>query len=392
MGATVILYNTGQAAAEKTRLVNAADAAAYSGAVFMARNLNFIAYTNRAMIANHIMVGHMVSYVSWVRMVDDSTDPLAVLAPILGLIPYIGQVLQRLLEASIDFTEAVAPTILKLIDGYSKLYVPFVELMNQAYYKTQQAASYYLLTSTFSRGRMNELMNDTAKVYNEKIEIKGMDQLFKDFDDSVKSTQMVLIIAQATADFKKVFGFIKGYSADDDKGRIKKLTLDSLNLSKRWIEKRQPKIAPIHWATIVPLVKKGETELKMKGTGKGETDWEAEDELVFGVFGEGEQKATDYLGSYTGIKGYYDVEEIKKPQDISLPITVFATMPFKQARIYRLLGMKASVKNFSTISRAEAYFKRPSTFIKAGKHGEFPNVFNPFWEARLIKTSIIPQT
>lgn len=131
----------------------------------------------------------------------------------------------------------------------------------------------------------------------------------------------------------------------------------------------------------------------MEGTGNGETDWEAEDELVFGVFGEGEQKATKYLELYTGIKGYYDVEEIKKPQDISLPITVFASMPFKQARIYRLLGMKASVKNFPTVSRAEAYFKRPaSKFKKVGKHGEFPNVFNPFWEARLTKISIIPQT
>jgi hypothetical protein len=54
--------------------------------------------------------------------------------------------------------------------------------------------------------------------------------------------------------------------------------------------------------------------------------------------------------------------------------------------------MKASVKNFSTVSSAEAYFRRPDPeFKKAGKHGEFPNVFNPFWEARLIKTSIIPQ-
>ncbi len=392
MGATVILYNTGQAASEKARLVNAADAAAYSGAVFMARNLNFIAYTNRAMIANHVMVGHMVSYVSWVRMVDDSTEPLKPLAEVLGLIPYIGTVLKKLLKASIKFTENVVPTILDLIEGYSKLYVPFVELMNQAYYKTQQAASIYLLTSTFSYGTMNDLMNKTAKEYNKTIEIKGIDNLLNDTEDSAKSTQMVLIIAQAAADFYKVYGFIKGYSAEDDKGRIKKLTLDSLNLSKRWIKKRQPKIAPIHWATIVPLLKKGKTKLKMEGTDKGDTDWKAQDKLVWGLFGKGKATATEFLDTYTGVPGYYDIEDIKKPQDISLPITVFASMPFEQARIYRLLGMKASVKNFSTVSRAEAYFRRPDPeFKKAGKHGEFPNVFNPFWEARLIKTSIIPQ-
>jgi hypothetical protein len=209
---------------------------------------------------------------------------------------------------------------------------------------------------------------------------------------------MVLIIAQAAADFYKVYGFIKGYSAEDDKGRIKKLTLDSLNFTrkkhdvKRWIEERQPEYVPIHWATIVFLNKKGKTKLKMEGTDKGDTDWKAQDKLVWGLFGKGKATATEFLDTYTGVPGYYDIEDIKKPQDISLPITVFASMPFEQARIYRLLGMKASVKNFSTVSRAEAYFRRPDPeFKKAGKHGEFPNVFNPFWEARLIKTSIIPQ-
>ncbi|NOY67698.1 MAG: hypothetical protein GXP13_09890, partial [Gammaproteobacteria bacterium] len=74
--AAVLMYNTGQTTTEKTRLVNAADAAAYSGAVFVARNLNFIAYTNRAMIANHVAVGHFVSYVSWLRYVKKSIGKL----------------------------------------------------------------------------------------------------------------------------------------------------------------------------------------------------------------------------------------------------------------------------------------------------------------------------
>ena len=38
------------------------------------RHLNFLAYTNRAMIANHAAVGHFVSYVSWVRYIHDSIE------------------------------------------------------------------------------------------------------------------------------------------------------------------------------------------------------------------------------------------------------------------------------------------------------------------------------
>ena len=57
----VMMYNTGQKVTEKSQVANAADAAAYSGAVWTARHLNFMAYTNRAMIANHAAVGHFVS-------------------------------------------------------------------------------------------------------------------------------------------------------------------------------------------------------------------------------------------------------------------------------------------------------------------------------------------
>src|SRR5687768_1271021 len=57
----VVMFNTGQKVTERSQVANAADAAAYSGAVWTARHLNFMAYTNRAMIANHAAVGHFVS-------------------------------------------------------------------------------------------------------------------------------------------------------------------------------------------------------------------------------------------------------------------------------------------------------------------------------------------
>src|SRR5262245_54485832 len=72
----VVMFNTGQKVTERSQVANAADAAAYSGAVWTARHLNFIAYANRAMIANHVAVGHFVSYVSWVRYINDSIEAI----------------------------------------------------------------------------------------------------------------------------------------------------------------------------------------------------------------------------------------------------------------------------------------------------------------------------
>src|SRR6218665_2705743 len=59
------LFNTGQLSQEKTKLVNTADAVAYSAGVMHARALNFIAYGNRALVANEVLVGQMVSLSSW---------------------------------------------------------------------------------------------------------------------------------------------------------------------------------------------------------------------------------------------------------------------------------------------------------------------------------------
>jgi len=63
----LILYNQAQLVKNRVQLENAADAAVYSQAKLAARNLNFIAYTNRAMVANEVSIGQMVALLSWVK-------------------------------------------------------------------------------------------------------------------------------------------------------------------------------------------------------------------------------------------------------------------------------------------------------------------------------------
>jgi hypothetical protein len=65
LAALMFLFNTGQLTAEKTKLVNTADAVAYSAGILHARALNFDAYTNRAMMANEVMIAQAVSIASW---------------------------------------------------------------------------------------------------------------------------------------------------------------------------------------------------------------------------------------------------------------------------------------------------------------------------------------
>jgi len=64
---TIYAYHTTRLTLEKSRLVNAADAAAYSAATEGARHMNFMAYTNRAMVANALAGGMLTTYASWAR-------------------------------------------------------------------------------------------------------------------------------------------------------------------------------------------------------------------------------------------------------------------------------------------------------------------------------------
>ena len=75
------LFNTGQLASEKTRLVNTADAVAYSAAVLHARALNFDAYNNRALIANEVLIAQLVSVSSWAQYAKQHVDNIPAVFP-----------------------------------------------------------------------------------------------------------------------------------------------------------------------------------------------------------------------------------------------------------------------------------------------------------------------
>ena len=65
-----VAFNSFQLTSAKIKLQNTADAAAYSAAVLQARDYNFSAYTNRAMIANQVSAAQVVALKSWIDELD----------------------------------------------------------------------------------------------------------------------------------------------------------------------------------------------------------------------------------------------------------------------------------------------------------------------------------
>lgn len=82
-----VMYDSGELMSDKIRLQNTADNVAYSTAALVSRDLNFIAYTNRAMVANQVGIAQMVGLSSWAA----SIEQFAVNMNEVGQhIPYVG--------------------------------------------------------------------------------------------------------------------------------------------------------------------------------------------------------------------------------------------------------------------------------------------------------------
>lgn len=97
MGALVatllFVFEHARHTANQRRLIDSADAAALSAAVWQARVLNYESYLNRAMIANEVAIAQAVTLQSWIDYMARTTERASLLAQFL---PYVGPAAMRL--------------------------------------------------------------------------------------------------------------------------------------------------------------------------------------------------------------------------------------------------------------------------------------------------------
>lgn len=74
------MFSTGQVASTRQRLDNAADAAAWSAALWRARVMNYHAYANRAIVAQEVAIAQAVTLSSWAKYFESFTTTASVLA------------------------------------------------------------------------------------------------------------------------------------------------------------------------------------------------------------------------------------------------------------------------------------------------------------------------
>ena len=136
---TIALVSTGMLTSEKMQMQNAADATAYSVSVLEARDLNYGAYINRAMVANEVAIGQMVSLSSWSAMRKEEPKNLSIIANALNIIPYIGQALSTALNGYGSLIKLTANGTYSVVKPVSKALSKGLYYLNTAYGYSQTA-------------------------------------------------------------------------------------------------------------------------------------------------------------------------------------------------------------------------------------------------------------
>lgn len=370
----VLMFNNGQRITEKSLVANAADAAAYSGAVWTARHLNFMAYTNRAMIANHVAVGHFVSYVSWIRYIDDSIDYID---RITQWIPYVGEY--------VDYVQEIADYVRDITEDYAEYAVPAMDAWNETFRAAQIEAQ-----ASLAVDHLSALMDQTARAYDTNIRINDRTDMSR-----MPSALQAMLETQVFAQLETVPTFVQRYYAGEDRSSIRELIDASLKVNadmQRW------EIGERGWRETLlsgQIRKRGSTSNSQTRSG---ADWKAKDDLQYrtrSLFGwnswhrigdeESKASATEFDSDYSGVPSYYNVGG--NPGDRSLRIVALATKRQADVTTANLMGMNPLSQPLAAAATAVVEFHRSTdgAFAAfASRTHEYASLFNPFWDARLV--------
>lgn len=153
------VYSVGQVTSEKQKIVNATDAAAYSGALTEARALNLVSYTNRAVIANEVLIAQMVSLDSWTSYFAKATEiyqkEVDALATLVAAVPVVNVVVKAL-ALSLQVTNQLAKPLASGVDQATPKVIFAWEKLFDLWYKAT-------ITPAFLPPLMAQAANAAAK-------------------------------------------------------------------------------------------------------------------------------------------------------------------------------------------------------------------------------------
>jgi hypothetical protein len=391
-----VAYSAGQLVNDKMRLVNAADAAAYSAATWEARSLNFQSYMNRAIVANEVALAQLVSLRSWSRYVASATSNGSRVAQ---YIPPLAGPIRALAQGwrSIDSTlQATLPGMEASLSSWN-----VAVLANAQSVAHQQAAivAADLVGEVARRNEPRAQVNDATRL----LQARNAAQWQNRFTDR----------------YRRGGGDLRRFST---------LLMDSRDGFTRSRRADLPVPLP-----LVDIAKRGGTDLLAENTWRGvdtlsahldllltsveiPIGWGAAEQQRVPVAQRGQHggslsrnpaasrlalRALRPARNYRGLPQIRDIITPTRRDDRTLRYAVALSMPASSIATADRLLMPAGLRapdgavqslapdlagnSLHALGTAEVYFRRP--LPRADGRREYPSLFNPYWHVRLVDVS-----
>lgn len=446
LAALFFLFNTGQLVREKTKLINTADAVAYSGGLMHARALNFDAYSNRALVANEVIVAQMVSLSSWSQYASTHAQNLPMVFPecadpqgygaAAGALFNYGPLYAVMCYLTVQYAGQYIQQIADQVPPVTEAIVTAVEV-NKAAIRLAQTLLHAPLYFEQVRGDVMQQVADANYQGDGTVQVEPRGVM------SVGGITM-------NNDWP---GFTRRYS-DSERVRFKEITTvaansDPFTRSRSWDAQAllpNPDCLSVARIRYNKVLRRGGTELI------GLDEWKAEDTESFHqnyrrklscrqreqTIGYGEQQAhpsgadqndgnaslggspatnpvahgqasSSHWTQYTGLPSYYDLSADALAKDNpTLKMGVRVSRARQQLRTSdgntgqiraggstRLNAYASTVAAdvMAAVSTSEVFFERPLESprnlygIQQGRPRELGSLFNPYWQVRLIESS-----
>lgn len=400
------MFNTGQLGAEKTKLVNTADAVAYSAAVMHARMLNFDAYTNRALIANEVTVAQMVSVSSWIEYVEDHSQrvyPLNCGSQYYSLPLWHALIKYHIVCTGFYYTaDTVIQPVRQGVDAVAEVVMAATEVSKVALQAAQGAA---FVAFVPAREKLMEQVADANYAGLGPVKV-----------DPVPLQDNYLLFENGP--------FIR-HNSGNDRARFRDVEIAAANRDefvdrRGWTERTYGSCMPFLPGAVAQHT--SDTQLQ------GYDSWVASDKANFHVevkrfsgfklkckttqsypLGSGKQSAKKNNGDwyYSGVPTFYDLStealgyrpnhSNPDKRDLRLKFAVRLTRGNADLRtssgtsLVKPTGQMAIFDGaeakdvMAAVSSSEVFFERP--VARTDGRTELASLFNPYWQAHLIGNS-----
>ena len=428
------VFNAGVLSREKSRLQNASDAAAYSAATFVTRDLNFKSYTNRAMVANQVAIGQYVGLSSWMEMMYNSTDNLATVT---SWIPYVGAITNAIRQV-MNAVNSVAQPALEMITTFTNYAITGLRWGQQAFHYGMNVASVQTANNVIdandddiSFGAISNgfLIADTSKVwfsFSDNIDTDSNNQKDKtrknefrevvnDSRDPFSSRRTYTWLKTPKIPFIPAFRIEKAGGSDLVTSSQNDETWTAMDTVAIWQGNYKCKLfsgcrwkwkewLPSGWASA----KSGENYNMYQGRGQsglwGDSWSKNPTTSGFAAYNQND------VGSYDGLQNFYDLDKdglIEKTPSMRVIISKGSSDMRTSANteskglnnklahwgggdLNLEEGSQFARDKMNSMSKAESYFKRPNNLSgmrRLDNRIEFANTYSPYWQTRLVDTT-----